>query len=241
MRKYDRSQPLIVIHVPKAAGNSSQKFFKTWYGNRFLRHYLNEQKGQMPKKYNLDAIHTATKPIVLHGHFNKLRKFGVEDYYPGAKQFITILRDPYELTISHYFYTRKTGSKWKDKTRIPKEEEIEKYLINAKANMLNHFPRQVTNNNYKEIIEEYFIEIGITEHLRDSMKWIAHKLGMSYNDAMLGHHNATERDQEVPRYLKEIFIENNQLEFDVYNYALMKFTQQGAPPDHNSTELHCDS
>lgn len=239
MRQYDRNEPLIVIHVPKAGGSSSRRFFEQWYGNGFLRHYFNEPKGKMPEKYDLFGLHTADKPIVLHGHFNKLRNFGVEDYYPDIKQFVTILRDPFELTISGYFYTRKKGLSWKDRSRIPNEEDVEKYLISAKPNMLNHFPREITKDNYKDIIEEYFIEIGITEHLGDSMKWIAHKLGMPYEEAMLGHHNTTERDQEVPGYLRDLFVERNQLEFDVYTYALEKFTQQGAAPDGNSAALHC--
>ena len=192
----------------------------------------------MPKKYDLFGMHSANRAIVLHGHFNKLRNFGVEDYYPEIKQFITILRDPFELIISHYFDTRKFGSNWKDKTRIP-TSDVEKHLIKAKPNMLNHFPREVTTANYKDIIEEYFIEIGITEHLRNSIRWIAYKLNMHYDEALLDHHNATERDQHVPDYLRDLFIENNQLEFDVYNYALERFTQQGAPPDGNSAALHC--
>ena len=238
MRAYDRNQPLIVIHVPKAAGVSSQKFFQAWYGDGFLRHYFDEKKGQMPQKYDLFRLHSVDMPIVLHGHFNKSRNFGVEDYYPEIKQFITILRDPFELTISHYFFTRKVGSTWKSKTRIP-FDDIENYMIKAKPNMLNHFPREVTKYNYKDIIEEYFIEIGITERLSDSMKWIAYKLNMSFDEGLLGHHNATERDQIVPGYVRDLFIENNQLEFDVYNYALERFTQQGAPPDDNSGAYPC--
>jgi len=37
--------------------------------------------------------------------------------------------------------------------------------------------------------------------------------------------NATERDEEVPQQLRDIFAENNQLEFAVYNYVLKRFTQ----------------
>ncbi|MCG6940695.1 MAG: hypothetical protein LJE69_05535 [Thiohalocapsa sp.] len=234
MRKYDITQPLIVIHVPKAAGISSRKFFEAWYRDRLLMHYFDEAKGKMPVKYDLHGMHSADNPVVAHGHFNRLRQFGVDDYYPEVKQFVTILRDPYELTISSYFYVRKSGSDWKDQTRIPKED-IERHLIATKPNMLNHFPREVTSDNYREIIEKYFVEIGITEHLRTSMRWIAHKLGMPYDDALLGHHNATDRNQEVPVYLRDLFIEKNRLEFDVYNYALKKFLEQGAPPADNAT------
>jgi hypothetical protein len=230
VRLYDCHEPLIVIHIPKAAGNSSQRFFRNWYGDAFLRHYFDESTGEMPPRYDLYQIHTPYRPIVLHGHFNKARSFGVEDYYPEVKQFITILRDPYELTVSRYFYLKQASSGWKDQSHLPKQD-IETYLSQVKPNMLNHFPRAVSRDNYKEIIETYFIEIGITEHLRTSLRWIACKLGMSYDDTLLGHYNTTTRDQTIPSHIKDLFMEKNQLEFEVYNYALEKFIQQGAPPD----------
>ena len=188
----------------------------------------------MPKKYELFKLHSTNNPIVLHGHFNKLRGFGVEDYYPEVKQFITILRDPFELELSKYFYIRKNRIDWNG---VP-SDDIKEYLIGAKSHMLDHFPREVTFENYKEIIEKYFIEVGVTEYLRSSMKWIAYKIGMQYDDELFGYHNKTERVQEVPDYLKDIFIENNQLEFVIYNYVFEKFTQQGVPPDGISAALH---
>lgn len=236
MREYDRSQPLIVIHVPKAGGTTSQKIFQNWFGEGFLTHYFNEQTGSLPTKYDLFGMHTHEKPILLHGHFNRLRKFGVEDYYPEVKQFITILRDPFELTVSHYFYVRKNASNWKDQSRVP-IIPLKEYLLNTKPNMLNHFPREMNLTNYKEIIEEYFIAIGITEYLDESMKRISAKLKLSYDSEWLGHHNVTERDQEVSNELRDISIENNQLEFAVYDYALEKHTQQGPLPDGNPAAL----
>lgn len=122
----------------------------------------------MPPKYNIFNMHSSEKPILLYGNFNKSRGFGAEDYYPDIKQFITILRDPFELTVSSYFYTRKTGSNWKDQSRAPKGK-LQEFLLNAKPNMLNHFPREITFHNYRDIIEEYFIEVGITEYLDESM------------------------------------------------------------------------
>jgi len=229
LRQYDRNQPLIVIHIPKAAGTTSGRIFQNWFGDGFLRHYFNEPTGEAPKKYNLFKMHSITRPVLLHGHFNKLRNFGVEDYYPEIKQFITILRDPFELTISRYFYSRKNRANWIDQTRIPKIE-ISKFLLKEKPNMLNHFPREITMDNYKEVIEEFFIDIGIAEHLNDSMKKIAYKLGLPYDSTLLGHYNATERNQEVPKKIRDVFIENNQLEFAVYNYALKKHNKQLVPP-----------
>ena len=221
MKPYNIQKPLIVIHIPKAAGRSSRTVFKDWYGDNLHLHYFDEVNGKMPDYIDIDKLHSPKKPLVLYGHFNKLRKFGIEDYYPGADQFVTILRDPYELLISHYFYSKKVGDTWQDKSRAPKTD-LETYLNNTKPNMLNHFPREMNINNYKDICEQYFIEIGITEKLDESLHRIAKKLGVKYSNNV-PEINKTERTQKVPEGFRDQFIELHRLEYEVYNYALNKY------------------
>ena len=50
MRHYDRSRPLIVIHVPKAAGSSFYKVLSQWFGRRLHHHRYREFKGRMPRR-----------------------------------------------------------------------------------------------------------------------------------------------------------------------------------------------
>jgi len=226
MRTYDPNHPLIVIHIPKTAGMTTERFYKRWFKDGFLRHYYIPSEDKMPEKFDLFGMHSKEKPIVLHGHFNKLRNFGIADYYPKADQFITILRDPFEQMVSTYFFVKKVGINWKDKSRIPKGE-LRDFLFSRKPNMLNHFPKDVTMYNYKDIIETFFIEIGITEHLEKSMKRIARKLNFDYYPELLTKRlNATERDQYVPYELKEEFKEKNKQEYAVYNYALGKLISE---------------
>jgi len=176
----------------------------------------------MPEKINLQELHSADNPLVLHGHFNKLRGFGVEDYYPGIDQFITILRDPFELLISHYFFVKKQSGNWKDQSRVP-EDDLHAYLKSTKPNMLNHFPREMDLGNYKNIMDELFIEIGITEKLSISLQRIADKLGFEFDESRLQKLNVTDRDQDVPESFREHFIELNPLEFAVYEHALLRY------------------
>lgn len=226
MRKYNRKEPLIVIHIPKAAGTSAMKVFESWYRKGFMMHYYDEHTGEMPVKKDLFKMHTWFCPVLLHGHFNKARGFGVEDYYPEVRQFITILRDPFELTLSRFFFTRKTASTWKHPERVPRKE-LEDFLLTEKPNMLNHFPREVTFDNYRDIIEEFFVFIGITEKLDETMCRIASSLGKKYQSGMLGHYNATERDEAIPDGLRDAFEEKNPLEFEVYRYAVEEFEKTG--------------
>jgi len=222
MRTYNKAKPLIVIHIPKAAGTSTREIFKLWFKSNFHNHYYNENEGLMPPKLDLHKLHSYENPLVLHGHFNNSRGFGIEDYYPDVEQFITILRDPYEQMTSHYFYVQKFGDNWKDQSRVP-ASDLHAYLMSRKPNMLNHFPREMRMDNFKDIIEEYFIEIGITEKLVISLARIAGKLGFAFDEHQLQELNKTERDQAMAESFKELFIELNPLEFAVYDYVLSKY------------------
>jgi hypothetical protein len=225
MKEYNADHPLIVLHIPKTAGVSCRRIYQDWFGEKLLFHYFKEKTAEMPERHDIFGLHTRDSPVAVYGHFNQSRKFGVEHYYPTAKQFVTILRDPFERAVSGYFYLRKCAASYRDQTRIPRKD-LRNYLDNldSRSTMLNHFPRHMTMNNYQEVIETLFVEIGITEQLDESMKRIALKLNRPYASNKLGHFNAAERDQRVPYDLKEKFIENRPLEYAVYDYVSARFS-----------------
>jgi hypothetical protein len=225
VRKYDNNLPLIAIHIPKTGGVSFREILQGWFGNRLLLHYFNASIGEMPAKYNLVNLHSQANPIVLYGHFNKSRCFGIENYYPEVEQFITILRDPFERVVSNYFYMRKNRSNWTDQSRIP-EGELRDYILNTKGSFLNFFPREVTFDNYKDMLEKQFIVIGVTEYLDESIQRIANKLNCKYDSTLLSKLNVTERDQSIPYELKDEFIKKHPLEYAVYNHVLASYIKE---------------
>jgi hypothetical protein len=139
LRAYDCNIPLIAIHIPKTAGSSVKEIFRAWFGDRLLFHYFNKRSSEMPPKYDLVAMHTKEQPIVIYGHFNRTRNFGIEHYYPKAEQFITILRDPFERVVSGYFYMRENRKDWIDQSRVPKDK-LRDHILNTKGSMLHYFP-----------------------------------------------------------------------------------------------------
>lgn len=225
MRAYDCNKPLIHIHIPKTGGTSIKEIYKKWFNNGLLFHYKSAQDGSIPKKHDLETLQTPNTAICIYGHFNKKQNFGIQDYYPEVKQFITILRDPFEKAVSGYFFLRKQSANWKDQSNIPKGE-LGDYLLNNndKAGMFNHFPSEVTLENFREVIETQFIEIGVLEHLDESMMRIASKLNYKFNPSSIQKLNVTERDQRIPYELKQEFIEMNPLAYAVYDYVLSKYT-----------------
>lgn len=216
MRTYDPSQPLIFIHVPKTAGIAVRRIVEGWFPGGLHLHYYNEATATMPPR------RTLTGRCAVYGHFNGLRGFGIRDYYPQVDQFVTILRDPFETAISTYFYVRKDGVNWRDQERVP-QADLEAYLREARPNILNHFPREMTMQNYRDVMDELFVEVGVTERLPESLGRIATALGQVFDPASLETLNATPRDQTVGPQWREMYAERYPLEFAVYEYALARF------------------
>lgn len=95
MRTYKYREPLISIHVPKAGGTSFINVLEQWFGKGLHKSYYSERTGKMPKKVRLKKwlLQEYRPNLCVHGHFNRDRGFGIDDYYPSS-QLISILRDP---------------------------------------------------------------------------------------------------------------------------------------------------
>jgi hypothetical protein len=220
MRPYDRNKALIFIHVPKCAGTSINLVLKKWFGDNYLRHGFNKHNtGFRSSPYEL-------KPgTCISGHFSRLGDESVRVLYPEADQFITFLRDPFEIALSQYFF-------WKKKRRaiLIKEGTLKKnsaddfkgitdfFKKRSKSVMLNFMPTELTLHNFKEMLDKHFIYTGIVEDLRVSMNKLAETLG--YPGEEIAHRNKSERDERVPEEVKNKFINDNSLEYIIYNYIL---------------------
>ncbi len=222
MIEYNKSKPLISIHVPKCGGSSFRDILRKWYGWRVFFHYYDEQFKMMPRQLIIDKglFGIKLKNICIHGHFSKLRGMGIKVYYPEVKQFITILRDPYEIALSYYFYLhkrKKDGKLFNQSIATLTTLGLKDYISGYKSFTFNHFPVDITFDNYKDVINQNFIYIGITEDYQFTVNAIAEKLG--FEAVVAKHENKSVRFEELSNKYREMFIEANQLEYEVYNYV----------------------
>ena len=227
--EYDPKKPLISIHIPKCAGSSFSEILKKWFGRKLRKHYPNGKLGLKPIKHNLYSGVFKKEPIkglCIHGHFNHQRGNGVKDYYPDADQFITIIRDPFNLHLSTYFYIkrqRKKGSGFREGKIHPvllNEWSLEEYLHGiTKSYICDFLPPEINLQNYKEILDR-FLFIGITEELQKSIDKLAEKLG--FHSVSMVERNKSDWDEQIPEGARQIFTENNRLEMAIYDYVCNK-------------------
>lgn len=219
MKTYNPNLPLIYIHVPKTAGQSVQKIFLGWFPERIRFNYFSEATGDKPKKQNLKIGPDAP---VIFGHFNRRRQFGIQDYYPEVEQFLTILRDPFEMHISRFFYTRNNSHEWRRGFTL--HDDLYRHIVDGHLNMIEHFPAEMTLENFPQQLHSNFIHIGTVETLPQSLEIMAEKIGRPFSRQTIPHVNRTERSNRtlegLPlQQLRKAFRDKWPLEHAVYDYA----------------------
>ncbi len=223
MLEYNPKHPLLSIHIPKSGGTSFYNILQNWYGKSFKRHYYQERFKIKPWKYRLKKLWSDAyrENLCIHGHFNHQRGFGIEDYYPEVSQYITIMRDPLELQLSNYRYVvgrQNIGKGYRNGKKLRIEKDIDTYLLESKSFILLFFPKNLTAVNYKEVISNKYIHIGITENYQYSVDLIAGKLGKP--KMKIPHENKSKKTTTPSEETIRIFKEKHQLEYLIYNYAV---------------------
>ena len=223
-KRYDSRKPLISVHVPKCGGSSFRSVLKQWFGDDLYLHYASEKNNTMPPKYELGA------GSCVHGHFNKARDFGVEQYYPDVDQRITILRDPLEVAISGYFYKLKrieAGTYFRDGEIINTPElSLEKHLTEKPSNYFKFFPFNDKEDEYRSILDDYFLYIGILEDIEKTICDVSRILEKPY--IAPEHNNSAPRTVIVPEKIAARFRLQNRRAFEIYDYARERF-ERNAP------------
>lgn len=212
---YQKTKPIISIHIPKCGGQSLTKVLRSWYGSKFYPHYKGPKS--VPKKVQLNSFFGPKKGLCIHGHFNNHFGMGVDHYYPGSDQLITFLRDPLEMAISTFFYNQKLIAEGKF-VQFEQARDIDEHL-ETRSSFLNFFlPIDINKDNYQRILDERFLHIGIIEDYQYSLNTLAEKIGKPKVD--IEHVNTSKRFQSRSETSIRKFKEKSVFEYKVYDFAV---------------------
>ena len=95
----DPSKTLIFIHIPKTAGSSFRQVLKRPY----KKNTVHEIYGQYMLSVNEFKELSESEKLrirLLIGHM----PFGLDEFLPQPSTYITILREPLDRIVSHYYY-----------------------------------------------------------------------------------------------------------------------------------------
>jgi len=159
--KYNINLPLAFIHIPKTGGTSVRSIFENWYGTEHIIHCYDKNNMLRLQQECISKPNT-----VLYGHFNRVNPCIAE-----LTQLITIIRKPIDSAISEYFHRKRTNRLINERNTLIKHIEFKKH--NTLADRVSF---EINTSNYKQIISDKFLYIGITENMYKTINNIANIL-----------------------------------------------------------------
>lgn len=211
MKVYDHGLPLFSLHIPKCGGQSMRRVLERWFGDRFRVHYF-QQYSALPPRHGIE------NGMCIHGHFNQSRGFGVKTYYPGASQFITVLRDPLDTAVSNYFFWKKRHSGPGSDRRGDEYRDIDDFFRKRPQSHIGNFlPEDMNQANFKDYFQSRFVWVGMVDDLSRHVEALSQRLG--FPETVLPHINQSPRDETLSAALVAEFRERNRWLFDLVDYA----------------------
>jgi hypothetical protein len=228
--------------MPKCAGSSFIRLLRQWFGDQY--HKLNQDETQdilLPRIATRDEAGEWLSDVkCIHGHFDNGRGYGLPWFYPEINQYFTILRDPFDIAVSMFFFCKRRSAEGKfwyrgrQENILDKYPDLEYYLKEFPYWIFNHLPQDITLQNYREKLASRFVYIGIQEDLETSIRQLARILGKPMVE--LERFNESEYDEPVPNWLREKFYGDYQLLKRVYEFAVEHYRRDdyvwfGDPPE----------
>lgn len=207
-QSYDPSEPLVFMHVPKCAGTSVAHALSYWFGERHVN------LRQLPCRDVREDPRVVGGGSCIRDHFT-LPHRTVESAYPGARQFFTMLRDPYDTLLSHYFYGMATKT-----PKFANYADVNEFLDEmaarpARATLFNYLLPRSKNEDLCNYADR-FVFIGAADRMGQSISYLAEFLGKQ--PPPVARLNATPRPSEVPDRREE-FHKILAPDFELYEMA----------------------
>lgn len=211
----------IFVHIPKTGGTTLDCAIKgkQWTKNVHDIYYRH--------------IHNQTKlsnagDLLEESNFPKYKKY---DIY-------TMLRHPVDRLVSEYFFVRDRKeffSLIKKRPRNLKEFAANVQTRNYMVNFLNGgriYPTETVTRRHLDkairAIDELPIHVGIFEEYDKSLKFFSNKMGVKWPKKIEVKRITLNRPKlaEVSQEVKDLIVEKNQLDLELYNYCKQKFDEQ---------------
>jgi hypothetical protein len=237
---------LVYLHIPKTAGSSVRDLFQKKY---WKRHVLFVD-GYSPDSFIAEHVvgKNLHKKKLIFGHFD----IGISKHLESDVQFMTILRDPIERVISHYYYVLRMKGHYLHKYVIDNNLSLKEYVEQGLTNELNNGQVRIlmgAGGYHKDAfslheveygkcedwmlemalknIEEKFIFVGFQEEMEKSMKILGKKLKWR-RIIQLHRENRTENRPMVDDLDEEtikVIRKFNALDIQLYEVLIDKFRQ----------------
>lgn len=236
---------LIFLHVPKTGGQTLGRIIDEQYhisdivkvrDPQTVETVLNETPNDKVTKIGCYVEHLEAyfKQVpkgdehinCIYGHMN----FGMHRLLSKPYTYMTMLREPIDRVISHYYY-------FLGKNHFKSETSFEEFI--TKPKFINFQTRYISGGSIpnlqlaKENIQNYFSIVGITEMFDESLFLM--KQQFSWENIYYAKKNVTgsrPTKEQLSKDTIDLIVKHNELDIELYQYAKNLMEQKIQALDH---------
>ncbi|KAK5575962.1 hypothetical protein RB653_007097 [Dictyostelium firmibasis] len=223
------STPILFIHIPKCAGHTAYVLFENYFKGRGVT--------QLWVHPNPDIYYEISKANnVILGHY----QYGIHKVLPEefkkTYNYMTMLRDPVERVISHYYYH--LNNPYDPEYQMARTNKLTEWLVKSPRgnNEMTRFLSGLTKDEeFKPNDETFHMAlyhlrsmkfVGITERFKETIALLKFYVGIENHRIREKQNAAKKKYPEVPLEIIEIIKKRNIYDILLYEEALKMFERQ---------------
>ncbi len=224
-----RNRAIIFVHIPKAAGTTLNKILARQYGQNRIFALKEPVKGRSLQDLREIPDAQRRKLKVVRGHFN----FGLHDLLPQPSTYITLLRNPVDRALSHYYYILKSPKHYLHSQVAGRQMSLKDYVS---SELDNHQARMIAGGDAasapidkcstqtlevaKQHLQEQFAVVGTVERFDETLVLLKEVFGWAtpfYAKANVTQNRPKRRSLSAEEL--EVITSRNQIDLELYDYA----------------------
>ncbi|KAN0043192.1 hypothetical protein ACTA71_010832 [Dictyostelium dimigraforme] len=221
--------PILYMHIPKCAGHTSYVLFENYFKGKGVI--------QLWTHPNPDVYYDVSKASnVILGHY----QFGIHkvlpEKYKKTYSYMTMLRDPVDRVISHYYYHR--NNPYDPEYQIARTSTFLEWLDRSPRgnNEMTRFLSGLTKDEeFKPNDETFHMAlyhlrsmkfVGITERFKETIALLKFYVGIENHRIREKQNAAKIKHPEVPNHIIDTIKRKNHYDILLYEEALKMFERQ---------------
>lgn len=229
------SGPIVFIHIPKAGGMTIYSAIRSIYKPSEI-HKINPAAESL-EKYKQLSVARKKNLKVIYGHMD----YQIHKFMPSNSRYFTMMRNPIERVISHYYYVKRTANN--PLNELAKRSTLEDWITrcgliemnNGQTRRLSGYndPEELSEcseerlNQAKCTIQQQFSLVGITERFDESSRLLKQLFNWpieSVRPTNVSPHRPNIK--EIPTQTIQLIKKFNALDIELYEYSAQLLSER---------------